>query len=483
MLILPLHKPLNRENFPWMTMMLLIINVYVFFALQSADRGPMAAVKAYYLSSGIAKHEVPAYRRYLIEGGRGKELQELDDIPEQHRAKYVGAMTISDHVFVRRLAEGELIDDLGAWQPLRREYDALLAKVFTLRHVQRFSEWSPRRLLSAMFLHSGAMHLLGNMLFLLALGLLLEGAIGSLRMLLLYMLGGFGAGVISVLWRWGESGAGLGASGAIAAVMGAFCVVWGRQRVRFFYWFGVVFDYVRAPALWLFPVWLGWEVYKLLFSDQEGVAFDAHIGGLICGAVLGGCLVWLGQTRPDFMLASAAMEPEDDRLSRALQHMGRMENSQAERLLAELDAERPGQFELVLARCRVARNAGARERQQQCSLQLLGLVAADKTQVQAQLDMMRGLLADGVVVPTGMRTTLATNWLTFACLAEVEAMLAMPTAAVVSREELAQCWLQLAQNFAVRGDGKERDRILWSLIEHYPEQPQAAKARFLLGNS
>ncbi len=70
--------------------------------------------------------------------------------------------------------------------------------------------------------------------------------------------------------------------------MGAFCVVWGRRRVRFFLLvFFVVFNYARGPVILLLPVWLGWELYSLASSDNGSVAFDAHAGGLVSGALLG----------------------------------------------------------------------------------------------------------------------------------------------------------------------------------------------------
>jgi membrane associated rhomboid family serine protease len=483
MLILPLHKPLNRETFPWVTMLLVLANVLVFFGLQSSDGTALARARAYYLGSGLGGYELPAYERYLQRNGQADALEELQDEPERRRFAYVAASTINDVAFERALAEGSLFDDAEqqqAWAPLRSRYDVLLGEVFTLRHNLRNSEWSPWRMLASAFLHGGLGHLIGNMLFLIALGLLLEGAIGPLRLLGVYLLGALGASAVSLLWRWGEPGGGLGASGAIAALMGAFCVVWGRHPVRFFYWFGVVFDYIRAPAIVLLPLWLGWELYNLFFSDEKGIGFDAHAGGLMMGALLGGVLVLARQTRPAFMLDGDAASRVDDRWERAQRHLGRMENLEAERLLAELAAEQPQRFDLALARCRVARNAGQRRALRDRVLELLALSAADVGQAQTQRAALQELSLDQVSVALGL--SLACRWSELGLLAEAEALLQRLEEATASREVVAQAWLSLAMRHAEQNMLDGQRRILDLLVGRYADQPQAAKARFLLDN-
>src|SRR5690606_18653623 len=290
MLILPLHRPFTRATFPFVTALLIVVNVLVFFGWQGGDEAAMTSARQHYLHSELGRHEVPAYGRYLTQTSQVDALSELEAMPEGVRTDYVADVTLTDVAFIAALESGDLFDSAGeleTWRPLRAQYDALLGEVFTLRHLLRSSEVDPWRMLAAAFLHGGVMHLVGNMLFLLALGLLVEGALGSGRFLGVYLLGASGSSAASLLWRWGEAGGGLGASGAIAALMGAFCVIWGRRPVRFFYWFGVVFDYVRAPAIWLLPLWLGWEVYNLLANDDLGIGFDAHAGGIICGALTG----------------------------------------------------------------------------------------------------------------------------------------------------------------------------------------------------
>ncbi|OQP76836.1 rhomboid family intramembrane serine protease, partial [Xanthomonas phaseoli pv. syngonii LMG 9055] len=356
----------------------------------------------------------------------------------------------------------------------------LIRKIFTLRHLQRSSEWSPARMLTSTFLHGSFDHLLGNMLFLLALGTLLEGAIGSGWFLLLYVLGGFGASLASLWWRWGEPGGGLGASGAIAALMGAFCVVWGRRRVRFFYWFFVVFNYARGPAILLLPLWLGWELYSLASSDDGAVAFEAHAGGLVSGALLGALLVVLRQTRPVFMEEGDAVAV-DDRWARAQRHLGRMENAEAEHVLAELASEQPHNLEVALARYRAARHAGRGQDSLRHAETLLALQTHSAEQTRIQLAVAAELGKAKIACSPTARKALIAACMRNGLLADAERLLKDGELST-PRDELAQQWFVLALRHGELQDGAQRTRLLRQVLDQFPEQAQANKARFLLEN-
>jgi membrane associated rhomboid family serine protease len=480
MLILPLHKPLDRANFPLATVLLVLANVLVFFGLQGGDDARMAKAVAAYDGAALVDQEAPAYARWLREHGRGAEADALLALPPRERGHVVVKATVHDLPFQQALGAGALFADshtLADWRQRRSQYDAQLARVFTLRHVLRQGEWSIGRMLSSAFLHGGVMHLLGNMLFLLAVGVLLEGAVGPAALLGVYLLGALGSSAASLLWRAGEVGAGLGASGAIAAMMGAFCVVWGRQPVRFFYWFGVVFDYVRAPAIWLLPLWLGWEVYSLLGAPDAGVAFDAHAGGLICGALIGAVLVKSGRRRDAFIADAPLQAAADDRWARAQRHLGRMENDQAERLLAELAAEHPQRFDVALARCRAARNAGHAARIQACAQALLSIRAGDASQAALQADVLQQQRPD---LDATCRAALAARWTELGQLKAVEGLL--QHAGELGRDEQALLWFRLALGHGQAQAPDQQRRLLHAVIERFPDLPQAQKARFLLDN-
>jgi len=310
-----------------------------------------------------------------------------------------------------------------------------------------------------------------------------EGALGPWRHLGLYLLGAVGSSAVSLLWRWGEAGGGLGASGAVAALMGAFCVVWGRQPVRFFYWFGVVFDYVRAPAILLLPAWLGWEAWNLMSNADSNVGFDAHIGGLVSGALLGGLLVGLGQVRESF-IADDGGRQVDDRWERAQACLGRLQLAEADALLSELADEQPQRFDIRLMRYRVARNAGRHATIAERARELLQADAPDSDGIHAQQGALADLDGTDDALPLTERLGLARRWLAAGALDAVEAALAPLTGEAEGEEAdalVAQLWFQLALAHRECHQDDAHARTLRRLAERYPAQPQAAKARFLLG--
>ncbi|WP_161959938.1 rhomboid family intramembrane serine protease [Xanthomonas arboricola] len=487
MLLMPLHKPWSRQNIPWVTLLLVLVNVVVYLGYQRRDDALVENAVRYYVESGLGALEAQAHLRYLEQSNdaklRAARQGKLGSVPARQRLAYLAQLTMHDLAFIETLRSGALFKDeqrLREWRTLRAPYDARLSRVFTLRHLQRSSEWSPARMLTATFLHGSFDHLLGNMLFLLALGTLLEGAIGSGWFLLLYLLGGFGASAASLWWRWGAPGGGLGASGAIAALMGAFCVVWGRRKVRFFYWFFVVFDYVRGPAILLLPLWLGWELYSLLWNDNGNVAFEAHAGGLISGALLGAVLVLLRRTRPSFMEEDEAGRV-DDRWERAQRHLGRMENAEAERLLAELASEQPHRLDVALARYRTARNAGRSQDSVRHAQTLLQLHTHYDEQTRSQLTVAAELSKAGIEYAASARMALIATCLRTGLLADAERLL-KEGGLGVPRDELAQHWFVLALRHGELQDGAQRTRLLRHVLDQFPEQGQAGKARFLLEN-
>lgn len=258
MLIIPLHRAPTWANVPWVTLALIVVNVLVFAILQAGDAHVRERALDYYVQNDLAHWEFPAYRRWLETSGDAGRRREAFERSVEVDARLAAQVLQSDAAFLAELRAGGPIapDAEGGedWRERRAEFDRLWDSAFTERWMIRFSEFDPGRMFGAMFLHGGAGHLIGNMLFLAVLGLLVEGALGHGAFLALYLLGGLGSAALSLAWRWGESGAALGASGAIAALMGAYCVLWGTRKVRFFWWFFVVFDYVKAPALVLLPI-------------------------------------------------------------------------------------------------------------------------------------------------------------------------------------------------------------------------------------
>jgi membrane associated rhomboid family serine protease len=143
-------------------------------------------------------------------------------------------------------------------------------------------------ILSALFMHASWSHILGNMVFLWAFGPEVEDLMNPRRYLIFYLLGGLAATAAQVAADPSSTIPNLGASGAIAAVMGAFLVTYPRDRIRSLL---VIFVFVRVayiPAALLIGVWFLTQFVNLGAVAQQpagGVAYAAHVGGFIFGTV------------------------------------------------------------------------------------------------------------------------------------------------------------------------------------------------------
>ena len=143
-------------------------------------------------------------------------------------------------------------------------------------------------LVTSMFLHGGWMHLAGNVLFLWIFGDNLEDEMGHLPFLLFYLLSGIGAGLIHVVAAPGSVVPTIGASGAIAGVMGGYLLLFPKARVDILLILIVYIRIFTIPAYVMLGAWLGLQFLGSLSSnpDQGGVAYWAHTGGFLVGFVL-----------------------------------------------------------------------------------------------------------------------------------------------------------------------------------------------------
>jgi len=131
----------------------------------------------------------------------------------------------------------------------------------------------------SMFLHTGWLHLGGNMLFLWIFGNNIEDHLGRLRYLLFYLLGGFVATVAHVVAQPDSTVPVIGASGAIAAVMGAYLIWFPNARITSLF---VLFPVVVRAKWWL----LAWFVLQFFTTEDSSVAWLAHVGGFVFGVVM-----------------------------------------------------------------------------------------------------------------------------------------------------------------------------------------------------
>jgi membrane associated rhomboid family serine protease len=163
---------------------------------------------------------------------------------------------------------------------------------------------------TAMFLHAGFLHIFGNMLFLAIFGPAVEDAMGRVRFTGFYLLGGLAALAAQLASAPSSTAPTLGASGAIAAVLGGYLLLHPRARVLSLVFIVFLVTIVEVPAVLLLlfwfaeQVWLGLEGLAGAGAGGEGVAYFAHIGGFAFGLLSIRLLVRRGARRPPSLPAA-----------------------------------------------------------------------------------------------------------------------------------------------------------------------------------
>jgi membrane associated rhomboid family serine protease len=139
-----------------------------------------------------------------------------------------------------------------------------------------------------MFMHGSWSHIIGNMIFLWAFGPEIEDAMNPLRYLIFYLLGGLVAMLAQIAGDPHSTLPNLGASGAIAAVMGAFLVTYPLDQIRTVWFFFVFVRISFIPAVLLIGFWFLTQLFdagSVAAVQTGGVAYLAHVGGAVFGAV------------------------------------------------------------------------------------------------------------------------------------------------------------------------------------------------------
>lgn len=146
----------------------------------------------------------------------------------------------------------------------------------------------PITILTAMFLHAGWFHLLSNMLYLWIFGDNIEDRLGHRRYLFFYLFCGTVATLVHGVLHMNSNVPTVGASGAIAGVIGAYMFLFPRARVRVLFIFFFIFRILYVPAVILLGFWFLIQILESINTQSSvGVAWFAHIGGFLAGCFLG----------------------------------------------------------------------------------------------------------------------------------------------------------------------------------------------------
>ena len=180
-----------------------------------------------------------------------------------------------------------------------RQWAAIPAEITRSLEAGAYTSQAMLGMLTSMFLHGGWLHLLGNMLFLWIFGNNVEDRLGHVPFLLFYLAGGIAAVLAQVAIDPRSDIPLVGASGAIAAALGAYIVLFPGARILSLVFLGFFYQLLEVPAIVVLGFWFALQLLNGVAAlgaetAQGGVAFFAHIGGFVFGLVVGFILRIIG---------------------------------------------------------------------------------------------------------------------------------------------------------------------------------------------
>jgi membrane associated rhomboid family serine protease len=197
-------------------------------------------------------------------------------------------------VFAYEMMLGERLDGfVAAWGAIPYEitrFEDLVGPDQYFEH-QAGPAFLPLTLISSMFMHGSVMHIFGNMLYLWIFGNNVEDVLGHVRFVFFYIVCGVLAGLAHVFFNPSSTIPTVGASGAVAGVLGAYMVMYPKARVLTLVFLGIFIRMMEVPAAVLLVLWFVMQSLQGFLSlgvreMSGGVAWFAHIGGFVAGAVL-----------------------------------------------------------------------------------------------------------------------------------------------------------------------------------------------------
>jgi membrane associated rhomboid family serine protease len=278
------------RRLPWVSFTIIGLNLLAFVALtpqvhtaEEALAKQRAETMAFW-----SRHPYLPFPKGLMPGG----------ISDAQREK-INMLTES----VRSMT-GRAPDDERAVQEAQQQLDRLVDAYGAALADHPFMVWglvpaNPRAVtwLTSIFVHAGFLHLLGNLLFFYLSGPFVEDAFGRPLFLVLYLASGAVANLVHLVSFPHSQAPLIGASGAIAGIMGAFLLRFASRKIRFFYfYFFFLFrtGTVELPAWIVLPLWLAQQLFFAGLTAESGVAYRAHVGGFVFGFLFAFVIKQLG---------------------------------------------------------------------------------------------------------------------------------------------------------------------------------------------
>ena len=341
MLIPIRHENMSARRWPLVTFALIAINAVVFLAtFQSleADNKQVGELKLHIILLGAAHPELNTSPEALevIRNVKERYPQDWAELANPQRR----AVDAWDRKMLQEQDEDELQGEMNSLSVQLQQ-----AKENSITEKYAFVPAHPSAIsyLTANFLHGGWMHLIGNMWFLWLAGFVLEDFWGRWLYTAFYLVAGAAAMQFDAWLNAGSTVPTLGASGAVAALMGAFLVRFPKMKIEMLWWIFLRPRRFKAAAYWLLPAWLGMEIfYGSMFGQSTGVAHWAHVGGFVFGALAALGLRYSGlEQKANQKIEAELTLQSDTEIQQASDLIDKGELTSAEEILNDYISRRP----------------------------------------------------------------------------------------------------------------------------------------------
>jgi membrane associated rhomboid family serine protease len=344
MLIPIKHENMTARRWPVVTLALIAINAVVFlFTISAIDNeGPaLGELKSHILILAALHPELKMT----------PEAQHLvDSFKQSHPEAWKQVQNPYRDIIDPYDAKVKMTDDASKLQDEMNALTDQFAKMSGSSIIEHYAfvPANPTAIsyLTANFLHGGWMHIIGNMWFLWLAGFVLEDVWGRWLYTAFYLVAGVAALQFHAWSNPGSTTATLGASGAVAALMGAFLVRFPKMKIEMATMFMFRIYRFKAAAYWLLPLWLVIEIFYGSMGMSGGVAHWAHVGGFLFGALAGVAIQYSGlEQKANQAIEEKLSWSSDPEIEKANEMMEHGQLPEAITLLTGLVATKPNSLD------------------------------------------------------------------------------------------------------------------------------------------
>ncbi|MBL1319809.1 MAG: rhomboid family intramembrane serine protease [Methylophaga sp.] len=487
MLIIPFDKKLEWQNPPIITLILIAVNVLIYFSFQLHDDEKMVEASHYYYRSGLAEIELPHFKKALIEQDDIEFVDEWQDSIKQEQSPWFFHME-TNKAFMQALQNEQIItpsDPLYAkWKSKRTHLNEIFNNSVTWTYSLKAGDPKLLTFISHMFLHADFSHLFGNMIFLLAVGFIVELSMNRSIYLFAYLFTGICSALFYIPSASDSLIPSLGASGAIAGLMGMYAVLFNTRKVRFFYFIYVYFDYVKLPAIYLLVLWLGFEVYQqAAYSRYSNVNYLAHIGGLISGAFIAFIIVKFQSkhVNHDYLNEHDTNEEFNRTLNQANSFVHDLQFENAVPLFAQLVEKQPLNREVLFAYYKTSKLDVNSEAHHRAATAILSLSENDAATNQLVIDTFNDYLSTAKVrLTVSLVNKLIRRFISINAFLEADKLILFMQKYSDKFNHLPQYLWSLTNKLVRSGQREQAMKYSQYLLSSYPAYKETQLAKDLL---